>query len=77
MYPIHPFSRISSNYYAYLHHIERLMIINNLFILCEIKFTDIYNWFMICFIDSYDWVMVPNIFMNLSSLNKDIKYIKA
>ena len=61
--------------YAYLHHIERLMIINNLFILCEIKFTDIYNWFMICFIDSYDWVMVPNIYMNLSSLNKDIKYM--
>ena len=61
--------------YAYLHHIERLMIINNLFILCEIKFTDIYNWFMVCFIDSYDWVMVPNIFMNLSSLNKDIKYM--
>lgn len=61
--------------YAYLHHIERLMIINNLFILCEIKFIDIYNWFMICFIDSYDWVMVPNIYMNLSSLNKDIKYM--
>ena len=61
--------------YAYLHHIERLMIINNLFILCEIKFIDIYNWFMICFIDSYDWVMVPNIYMNLSSLNKDIRYM--
>jgi deoxyribodipyrimidine photolyase-related protein len=61
--------------YAYLHHIERLMIINNLFVLCEIRFIDIYNWFMICFIDSYDWVMVPNIYMNLSSLNKDIKYM--
>ena len=23
MYPIHPFSRISSNYYAYLHHTKR------------------------------------------------------
>lgn len=61
--------------YAYLHHIERLMIINNLFVLCEIKFIDVYNWFMICFIDSYDWVMVPNIYMNLSSLNKNIKYM--
>lgn len=61
--------------YAYLHHIERLMIINNLFILCEIKFIDVYNWFMICFIDSYDWVMVPNIYMNLSSLNSNIKYM--
>lgn len=61
--------------YAYLHHIERLMIINNIFIISEIKFTDIYNWFMICFIDSYDWVMIPNIYMNLSSLNKNIKYM--
>lgn len=61
--------------YAYLHHIERLMIINNLFILYEIKFKDMYNWFMICFIDSYDWVMIPNLYMNLNSLNDNIKYM--
>lgn len=61
--------------YAYLHHIERLMIINNLFILYEIKFKDMYNWFMICFIDSYDWVMIPNLYMNLNSLNNNIKYM--
>jgi deoxyribodipyrimidine photolyase-related protein len=61
--------------YAYLHHIERLMIINNLFILYEIKFKDMYDWFMICFIDSYDWVMIPNLYMNLNSLNNNIKYM--
>lgn len=61
--------------YAYLHHIERLMIINNLFILYEIKFKDMYDWFMICFIDSYDWVMIPNLYMNLNSLNDNIKYM--
>jgi len=61
--------------YAYLHHIERLMIINNLFILYEIKFIDVYNWFMICFIDSYDWVMIPNLYMNLNSLNSNIRYM--
>lgn len=61
--------------YAYLHHIERLMIINNLFILYEIKFKDVYNWFMICFIDSYDWVMIPNLYMNLNALNENIKYM--
>lgn len=24
---------------------------------------------MICFIDSYDWVMIPNVLMNYNSLN--------
>ncbi len=62
--------------YAYLHHIERLMIMNNIFILSEFKFNDIYKWFMTCFIDSYDWVMIPNILMNINSLNTDIKYMK-
>jgi len=61
--------------YAYLHHIERLMVINNLFILYEIKFKDMYNWFMICFIDSYDWVMIPNLYMNLNALNNNITYM--
>lgn len=61
--------------YAYLHHIERLMIINNLMILLQIKFKDIYKWFMTCFIDSYDWVMIPNILMNINSLDSDIKYM--
>ena len=61
--------------YAYLHHIERLMVINNLMYLYNIKFTEIYKWFMICFIDSYDWVMIPNILMNINSLDSNIKYM--
>ena len=61
--------------YAYLHHIERLMIVNNLMYLYNIKFKDIYNWFMTCFIDSYDWVMIPNILMNINSLDTNIKYM--
>lgn len=61
--------------YAYLHHIERLMIINNLMYLFNIKFKDIYKWFMTCFIDSYDWVMIPNILMNINSLDSNIKYM--
>jgi deoxyribodipyrimidine photolyase-related protein len=61
--------------YAYLHHIERLMIINNLMYLYQIKFKDIYKWFMTCFIDSYDWVMIPNILMNVNSLDSNLKYM--
>ena len=30
--------------------------------LCEIDPDDIYRWFMEMFIDSYDWVMVPNVY---------------
>lgn len=47
---------------AYTHHIERLMILGNYMLLSEIKPTEIYKWFMEMYIDSYDWVMVPNIY---------------
>ncbi len=47
---------------AYLHHIERLMVIGNFMFLCEIQPDDVYKWFMEFFIDSYDWVMVPNVY---------------
>jgi deoxyribodipyrimidine photolyase-related protein len=47
---------------GYLHHIERLMILGNFFLICEISPHEIYRWFMELFIDSYDWVMVPNIY---------------
>ena len=30
--------------------------------LCEIHPKEIYLWFMEMFIDSYDWVMVPNVY---------------
>jgi deoxyribodipyrimidine photolyase-related protein len=50
------------NKYAYAHHIERLMIVGNLMLLCEIDPDEVYRWFMELFIDAYDWVMVPNVY---------------
>ena len=47
---------------GYLHHIERLMILGNFMLLCEFDPDEVYRWFMELFIDSYDWVMVPNIY---------------
>ena len=47
---------------AYLHHIERLMILGNIFCLLKINPDQVYNWFMELFIDAYDWVMVPNFY---------------
>jgi deoxyribodipyrimidine photolyase-related protein len=48
--------------HAYCHHIERLMILGNFMLLCEIDPDAIYQWFMELFIDAYDWVMVPNVY---------------
>ena len=47
---------------AYAHHIERLMVLGNYMLLSEYKPEEIYSWFMEMFIDSYDWVMVPNVY---------------
>ncbi|EMI22337.1 deoxyribodipyrimidine photolyase-related protein, partial [Rhodopirellula maiorica SM1] len=47
---------------GYCHHIERLMVLGGFMFLCEIDPDDIYQWFMEMFVDSYDWVMVPNVY---------------
>ena len=47
---------------GYLHHIERLMVLGNFMLLCEFHPDEVYKWFMELFIDSYDWVMVPNVY---------------
>jgi len=48
--------------YGYLHHIERLMVVGNISLLLQIDPKEIYEWFMICFIDAYEWVMVANVY---------------
>ena len=47
---------------GYTHHINRLMIISNLMNLSNINPSQIYKWFMEMYVDSADWVMVPNVF---------------
>jgi len=48
--------------HAYCHHIERLMVLGNFMLLCDIEPDNVYCWFMELFIDAYDWVMVPNVY---------------
>jgi deoxyribodipyrimidine photolyase-related protein len=50
------------NRLAYNHHIERLMVISNLMLLCEIHPKAVHNWFMERYLDSYEWVMGPNVY---------------
>ncbi|MGC9311861.1 MAG: FAD-binding domain-containing protein, partial [Sediminispirochaetaceae bacterium] len=48
--------------YGYVHHIERLMVLGNLMLLCEIDPDEVYRWFSELFIDADDWVMIPNVY---------------
>ncbi len=47
---------------GWAHHIERLMILGNVMLLCEVDPDAVYQWFMELFVDAYDWVMVPNVY---------------
>jgi deoxyribodipyrimidine photolyase-related protein len=47
---------------GWAHHIERLMVAGNIMTLAEIQPRSAYGWFMEMFVDSSDWVMVPNVF---------------
>jgi deoxyribodipyrimidine photolyase-related protein len=59
---IHPVDMVIKKVLAtgYTHHIERLMVMGNFFLLCEFHPDDVYRWFMEMYVDAYDWVMVPN-----------------
>ncbi len=48
--------------YGWTHHIERLMILCNIMNLAGIHPKFVYKWFMEMFIDSSEWVMVPNVY---------------
>jgi len=47
---------------GYLHHIERLMVVSNFMNLCRIHPDEVYKWFMEFSTDSYDWVMIGNVY---------------
>ena len=49
-------------HYGYLHHILRLMVMCNFMNLNEIHPHEVYKWFMEFSVDSYDWVMIQNVY---------------
>jgi deoxyribodipyrimidine photolyase-related protein len=48
--------------YGYTHHIDRLMVLGNYFLLMQTDPDQVYRWFMAMYLDAYDWVMVPNVY---------------
>jgi len=47
---------------AYAHHIVRLMVFSQWFLLMRIRPLDVMDWFWsVVSIDAYEWVMVPNV----------------
>jgi len=48
--------------YGYIHHILRLMVIGNFMNISQINPNQVYKWFMEFSIDSYDWVMINNVY---------------
>jgi deoxyribodipyrimidine photolyase-related protein len=47
--------------YGWCHHIERLMVIGAVMVMCEVRVEESFRWFMDMFVDSADWVMLPNV----------------
>lgn len=48
--------------FGYCSQAERLMVVGNLMLLCEIDPDKVYRWFMEMFVDAYDWVNVTNVY---------------
>ncbi|GMA29487.1 cryptochrome/photolyase family protein [Arenivirga flava] len=47
--------------HGYAHHIERLMVLGNWFLLSGYAPRSVNDWFLALFVDAYEWVMVPNV----------------
>jgi deoxyribodipyrimidine photolyase-related protein len=47
---------------AYAHNIERMMVIGNIMLICEIHPDEVNRWFSELLIDAYDWSLIPFVY---------------
>ena len=53
---------LATEKFGYTHHINRLMVNSGIMNMSRIHPDEIFRWFMEMFVDSADWVMVPNVY---------------
>ena len=46
---------------GFSHHIERLMLVCNFCLLAGVDPGAVADWFLACYVDSHDWVVLPNV----------------
>ena len=47
--------------YGYAHHIQRLMLLGNFALLAGLSPKAVNEWFMVVYVDAYEWVVLPNV----------------
>lgn len=47
--------------HAYAHHIQRLMVLGNFSLLCELSPEQVQKWYLLVYADAYEWVELPNV----------------
>ena len=54
-------SLINTSQNSYAHHIQRLMVLGNFLLLTQVDPKFVNEWYLIVYLDAYEWVEMPNV----------------